>query len=325
MTDSPVSANVEALPTISVVMIVLNMVTTVRTALESVIGQAYPHLDVVVIDGGSRDGTAEIIEEFADSLDYFFSGPDEGSIHALNHGVQAAKGEVICLLAADDWFEPGAFLAIGREFAEDGGLDVLCMGVRVVRVDGAGTLRNVILVNDEPGLAFTLENLCRYPWTHARIFRKRVYEALGGYDMEYRVTSDVDFLLRAWQAGVRSRVNPLVAYTYLEHRGSQTLSGTPEMHVRIGRDMLKIMEGHIESGSVRPPEAGILVEMHGRCGIRWCLAEVRLGRIREAIGVFRRMLRLNPLVPVQLLCWLASGLGHRLGRRLSREGPFRPG
>ena len=78
---------ISKLPVISVITVVYNRVSTLRTAIESVINHPYPNLEYIVIDGGSTDGSKELIEEYKEQIDYFISEPDEGMYFALNKGM----------------------------------------------------------------------------------------------------------------------------------------------------------------------------------------------------------------------------------------------
>ena len=102
------------LPLITVVVFVRNALATIAHALDSVVAQTQPGVELLVLDGGSVDGTVEVIRRYEDKIAFWRSAPDGGPTAAINEGVARAAGDVICLLPADDWLEPGALQTVCR-------------------------------------------------------------------------------------------------------------------------------------------------------------------------------------------------------------------
>ena len=105
------------LPTISIVTPCLNQVAYVEKTLQSIHGQDYPHLEHVVMDGGSTDGSLEIIRRYADRLDWF-SEADDGQYQAIAKGFAKTTGEVMAWLNSDDIYLPGALRVAGEIFRD---------------------------------------------------------------------------------------------------------------------------------------------------------------------------------------------------------------
>ena len=89
---------------VTIVTVVYNNAEYVRDAIESVLSQDYSSIEYVVIDGGSTDGTLNVIEEYRDQISVFLSEPDDGIYDALNKGITLASGDVIAILHSDDQF-----------------------------------------------------------------------------------------------------------------------------------------------------------------------------------------------------------------------------
>jgi glycosyltransferase involved in cell wall biosynthesis len=112
-------------PGISMVIPSLNQRAYLEQAIRSVLDQDYPRLDLIVIDGGSTDGSRDLIAQYGSRLSYWVSEADQGPASALKKGFARAKGEVLGFLNADDFLLPGSLATIGGSFASDRTADVL--------------------------------------------------------------------------------------------------------------------------------------------------------------------------------------------------------
>ncbi len=89
---------------VSIVTVVYNRVKTIERAINSVLQQTYPHIEYIVIDGASTDGTVNVIDKFKGEIDQIVSEKDKGMYDALNKGIQLATGDLVGILHADDEF-----------------------------------------------------------------------------------------------------------------------------------------------------------------------------------------------------------------------------
>ncbi len=113
------------LPTISIVVPNYNGGATIEATLKSLIDQQYPKLEILVVDGGSKDNSVEIIRKYEDKIAWWVSEKDRGQSHAINKGFARAKGEVLNWLCSDDVLLPGALRTVGETFADEPDIDVV--------------------------------------------------------------------------------------------------------------------------------------------------------------------------------------------------------
>jgi len=104
-------------PKISIVTPSYNMEGFIEDTILSVIGQGYPNLEYIIIDGGSKDNTVNIIKKYEKWISYWVSEPDNGMYDAIQKGFEKSTGEIMAWLNADDKFHPNAFFSMGTIFS----------------------------------------------------------------------------------------------------------------------------------------------------------------------------------------------------------------
>lgn len=105
------------LPKISIIIPTLNQARFIEETIQSVLSQNYPNLEVIVCDGGSIDGTQDILKKYADSLTWT-SEPDRGQVDAINKGLRQATGDVVAYINSDDIYTPNTLLSVGKYFID---------------------------------------------------------------------------------------------------------------------------------------------------------------------------------------------------------------
>ncbi len=103
-------------PKISIVTVNFNQIRFIEQTIQSVLCQNYPNLEYIVIDGGSTDGSVDIIRKYASELAYWVSEPDDGQYHAINKGFRRASGEVLGWINSDDFLLPNSLWTLGSMF-----------------------------------------------------------------------------------------------------------------------------------------------------------------------------------------------------------------
>jgi glycosyltransferase involved in cell wall biosynthesis len=131
-------------PLITVIVAVLNRAATVKRCLESIEAQDYPAKELIVMDGGSTDGTLTLLEEYRSHMAYFESASDRGIYHAWNKALKHACGEWVCFLGADDFFwSPHALTEMAPFLIEAAERGIRIVYGQVVKINQAGSVLRV--------------------------------------------------------------------------------------------------------------------------------------------------------------------------------------
>ena len=91
-------------PKISIITVSYNSAKTIKDTIESILSQDYSNIEYIVIDGGSTDGTVDVVKKYADKINYFISEPDKGIYDGMNKGIKSATGDIIGILNSDDFY-----------------------------------------------------------------------------------------------------------------------------------------------------------------------------------------------------------------------------
>lgn len=193
---------------ISVVTAVYNNRETIAAALDSALGQARADVEVIVIDGGSTDGTLEVLKPYGDRVGALVSEPDRGIYDALNKGIQRASGDVIGFLHSDDLLADNTVLSRVAAAFTDTRVGAVYGDLVYVRKDDPGSVVRYWRAGE-----FSRRRLA-WGWMppHPTLYvRRSVYERTGGFDTSYRIAADYDYILRLLgRGGVGVRYIPEV-------------------------------------------------------------------------------------------------------------------
>ena len=178
-------------PSISIVTCSYQQARYLEATIRSVVSQGYRPLEYLVIDGGSRDGSRQIIERHSSELHYWVSESDKGQSDALIKGFDRSTGDVMGWLCSDDLLLPGALAKVGDFFSRHPEISVVYGNA--LWIDAAG---NFIRAKAEPGfnrLAFTYDH--NYIPQPSMFWRRSLYEAVGGLNVKFHLAMDSDL----WQ------------------------------------------------------------------------------------------------------------------------------
>ena len=191
---------------ISLITACYNSAVTIRTCFDSVLSQQGVDLEYIVVDGGSKDGTVDIIKEYStrsacSTWFKYISEPDQGMYDAINKGIKMATGDVVGILNADDMFESTDTLAqVAAAFSDD--VDALYADIRFVKDDLQTTSRYYSAKHWKPWML----QWGKMPPHPSVYIRRELFGKLGFYKLGYDIAADYELLVRYLRkAGVKAR------------------------------------------------------------------------------------------------------------------------
>jgi glycosyltransferase involved in cell wall biosynthesis len=180
---------------LSIITINFNNREGLQKTIESVLSQTFSGYEYIVIDGGSTDGSIDIIKQYADHIHYWISEPDKGIFNAMNKGIQQSKGEYCYFLNSGDFLYSDTVLeTVFREaYTED-----ILTGNYIERYKNKSVLRKGRAhVREQEGKSLTLFDLFCGSLSHQATFiRKKLFDEYGLYDETYKIASDWLFFLK---------------------------------------------------------------------------------------------------------------------------------
>ncbi|HEY0740067.1 MAG TPA: glycosyltransferase family 2 protein [Chryseosolibacter sp.] len=178
---------------ISLITVCYNSSATIRETLDSVLSQDYPNIEYIVLDGGSNDGTQEIIKEYADRISVFKSEKDKGLYDAMNKAIDLTTGSIVGILNSDDlYFDSSIISRVMREFE---GADVACVFGDLTYFKTGEEHKVVRTYNGSHFKPQWLKFGILPP--HPTFFvRRTAYEKYGKFDLQFRYAADFDLMAR---------------------------------------------------------------------------------------------------------------------------------
>jgi len=209
-------------PKISIVVPSYNQSVFLERTLISILNQNYPNMELIVIDGGSNDGSQDIINRYDKYIDYWISEKDKGQSDALNKGFAKTSGEIIAWLNSDDIYLPGTLRRVGSEVMSRPRVDVFYGNEYIIDEDDQ-IIKERRVTSGLPifsMLGFLAGNFGYYQ--PASFWKKELYLKVGGVDSSFRFTMDNDLFAKFDLAGAKYCFIKQFLSGFRLHSGSKT-------------------------------------------------------------------------------------------------------
>jgi glycosyltransferase involved in cell wall biosynthesis len=215
-------------PTVSIVTPSFNQARFLEATIKSVLAQDYPKIEYIVVDGGSEDGSIEIIEQYAGRLAWWVSEPDMGQTDAINKGFERATGEIFAWLNSDDTYEPGAISEAVAFLMENPDVGLVYGDANFIDADG-------IVIGQFNAQQTSLTRLQRggvYIPQQSAFWRAKLWHEVGPLDPSFYFAMDYDLWVRLARVS-EIRYTPRLWANFRLHGDAKTISADercwPEM------------------------------------------------------------------------------------------------
>jgi glycosyltransferase involved in cell wall biosynthesis len=183
---------------ISIITVVFNNCNTILDAINSVYFQTYKNVEYIIIDGGSSDGTLDIINANMHKISKVISERDNGIYDAMNKGIKLATGDIIGILNSDDfYFDKLVLFDVIQEFAKNPDLDIIYGNIVYVNQNKPDVIERKWISENYYKKYFEDGNVPPHP---ALFLKKCVYKHVKHFDLDFRLASDYEFMLRVFKS-----------------------------------------------------------------------------------------------------------------------------
>lgn len=232
---------------ISIITVSYNAAATIRDTIESVMAQDHPDVEYIIVDGGSKDGTMDIVREYSDRMGKVVSERDQGIYDAMNKGIAMATGDVVGILNSDDFYSYNQVLSDVDRLMSTSGAQCLIGDLVIVHPDHPEKIQRYYSSEGFHLGWFTHGDMPPHP---TFFVRRELYERYGNFEKSYRITADYDLMLRMMYIGKESWVRlPRVMVTM---RGGGNSNNGFRSKIRLNQEIMHSLRKHgLPSGALR--------------------------------------------------------------------------
>lgn len=195
---------------VSIVTVCYNSAKTIEKTIQNVVNQTYNNIEYIIIDGGSTDGTLDIIKKYKEKIFYWVSESDDGIYDAMNKGIKLATGSIVGIINSDDWYDLSAVQNVVNCFQKS----------NTELVHG-----NIMLTTEKGKMLFEKRYVIADSYVNGMLYnhptvfiKKEIYEKYGVFNTQYKIAADYELLLRLEEAQVKFVYLPQIL-TYFRSGG----------------------------------------------------------------------------------------------------------
>lgn len=209
------------IPKISIITPSFNQDKFIEQTILSVIGQKYPNLEYIIIDGGSTENSVEIIKKYEKDITYWNSEPDNGQVEAINKGFSLATGDIFAWINSDDYYLPNIFELIASQIDVNKAEILFGKCIRVHLVHGAVTNTDPVISHNNQDL-----KIIDYIEQPSTFFSRKAIEVTGLLDSDLNFAFDWEWFIRMQESGVNFKtINKFLSvYQFHDSNKSSNIS-----------------------------------------------------------------------------------------------------
>jgi glycosyltransferase involved in cell wall biosynthesis len=299
---------------ISIITPSLNRVDMLEGVIQNVLMQNYPDFEHIVIDGGSTDGTRDMVEKYPHV--HFEYGSDQGMYDALNKGLEVASGEIIGFLNTDDYYAEGIFLEVASKFDDESIMAVAgCATVFHEPAEGGMEIVGRYSPNEKSLLECSTIGSNYF---NAWFFRKALFERVGRFDVNYRIAGDKDLMLRIALDDVHYVTIEKLVYRYRQHPGSLTFHDTDQRRERSAREQLNMAAHYLSGAKLTRLQRKLLVELRSRETADMAMRSLKAREFGRSFHYCIEGIKYDLLWPFKI-AWFVMKLGIKNGIGFARK------
>src|SRR6516165_4599434 len=294
---------------ISVITPCLNRKDFIEDAIQSVLRQNFPDFEHWIIDGGSTDGTLELLGKYPHLK--ILSERDRGVYDALNKGIGRASGDVVGFLNTDDQYAPGAF-ALVKAVLESCPTMVCSGGSEIFQRIGSGIDLEMHRYVNPGRYHLSVRNATLgIPNINARFFRRCVFEMVGVFDTSYKLSADREFLLRAALIDIPDVANKQLFYRYRWHADSLTMNAGSDSLLAAINEGILISDIYSDLATTKPADRLTLITWRRELLATAFMAHAVQRRPVRALDLAKQALRDDPRWMIDLFRCGTLAVGRR--------------
>lgn len=245
------------LPKITIITPVKNSVKTMEKAIQSLISQNYPNLEYIILDGGSSDGTIDIIKKYENFINHWESKDDKGNVTAYIEGIKKSDSDIIGFLNSDDFYEPNVLLQAGQAFKKNPSLDLVSFRFRTLVNDNENY--KIIEESQSSWMEIDHNKIIIAFAINARFFKRNLFFKYGfpqAQDEKGRpfLSNDLEYMIRFALKGIKNQVIDYVGYNYLSHNSSLTFAKNYKTTTNLWEDKIYIAKKFLNSTDIELPK-----------------------------------------------------------------------
>jgi glycosyltransferase involved in cell wall biosynthesis len=232
---------------LSIITPCLNRVNSIEYSVQSVLKQGYSDVEHIIIDGGSTDGTLEILARYPHIK--VLSERDKGMYDALNKGLNIASGEMIGFLNTDDLYADNVFQPV-MEYFHDKNIDAISGKAQIFKEEKDGTSQTILELSPPQPDKLVEAAITGSTIFNAWFYRRSIIHQVGGFDAQYKISGDADLILRLALMGLNYLTLDSVHYLYRQHEDSLTFQVNSDKLLKVFKDHTLFIKKYVSSAEI---------------------------------------------------------------------------